>query len=440
MKNTLDQGFTLVEVLAALAIIGVLSAVSAPLILWANNPIQNATSQTSGILSQARSRAIATTSSIRVAPDPDSPDNTFKVEASNSRSCNPGTTALVGTFPQGTTLVKLSSTKGFSPGDKIKIGQYGGEDDIYSIVTTDSMSSTLTLGEKLRSAKSGSVEILANWKPDRTFFETDLTFPDDDDIEMSSNLTDDEWVVCFDSRGIAHITDDSEVTTADLEITLRREQSNKVGKVVISQGDRVISNSFDENASTAAEEEADRIAAEAEVARIAAEEAETARIAAEEAEADRIAAEEAEAARIAAEEAETARIAAEEAEIAEQAEAARIAAEKAEAARIAAEKAEAARIAAEKAEAARIAAEKAKADAAAAEEARAAEMICTDYRNNRCREEEQRGTETTWVCLKRQVRDDVTSGCNQWIDKDDAKCHKNRRDPQTNECLRWKRD
>ncbi|WP_259650848.1 signal recognition particle-docking protein FtsY, partial [Shewanella sp. MBTL60-112-B1] len=142
-----------------------------------------------------------------------------------------------------------------------------------------------------------------------------------------------------------------------------------------------------------AQAEAERVAAEAEQARIAAEQAEAQRLAAEQAaqaEAERVAAEaeqvrvaaEAEQARIAAEQAEAQRLAAEQAAQAEaervtaEAEQVRVA-EEAEQARIAAEQAEAQRLAAEQAaqaEAERVEAERVELEIVAAEQAEAARI------------------------------------------------------------------
>lgn len=231
MKNTPDQGFTLLEVLAALAIIGVLSAISAPLILWANKPLQNATYQTSGILTQGRSRAIATTSSLRIRPDPASPNTTLKIEASDTRSCDAGVTALTASHATSSTQINVVSTQGFAAGDQLKIGS----DETNNVVlTTDSENSVLTLGESLGStqADGSSVEIVENWNTDNSFFDSDRTLPSE--VAMTSNLTD--WVLCFDSRGIATISDASGVTTEDLEIILKSSQSIEEGKILVFQG------------------------------------------------------------------------------------------------------------------------------------------------------------------------------------------------------------
>ena len=48
--NTKNKGFTMVEVLAVLLILGVLAIVAVPIKSWAENPLGDATKQTVGIL------------------------------------------------------------------------------------------------------------------------------------------------------------------------------------------------------------------------------------------------------------------------------------------------------------------------------------------------------------------------------------------------------
>ncbi|OKH18738.1 Tfp pilus assembly protein FimT/FimU [[Limnothrix rosea] IAM M-220] len=231
MNNTQDQGFTILELLAALAIIGILSAITTPLIMWANKPLQNGTYQAAGIFSQGRSRAIATTSALRIQPNPSNPEHSFIVQASDTRSCDPNTTVLTGAIATDSNQLAVVSTQGFAAGDRLKIG----DDETENVVlTTDSNSATLTLGKPIGTAHSSgtTVEIIANWQNDKTFFQEDMTLPDT--VKMIGNLAD--WELCFDSRGIATVSDTFGIAEDDLEITLISEKSQKEGKIIVFQG------------------------------------------------------------------------------------------------------------------------------------------------------------------------------------------------------------
>ena len=148
-----QQGFTLLELLTALAIIGILSAITTPLVLWANKPLQNATYQAAGIFSQGRSRAIATTSALRIQPDPSDPTHSLIVEASDTRSCDPNTTQLTSDTPDLSNQLAVVTTQGFAAGDRLKIG----DDETENVVlTTDSSSSTITLGSPIGTTQGNS--------------------------------------------------------------------------------------------------------------------------------------------------------------------------------------------------------------------------------------------------------------------------------------------
>ncbi|WP_099239165.1 prepilin-type N-terminal cleavage/methylation domain-containing protein [Synechococcus sp. BDU 130192] len=227
-----EQGFTLIELLTVLSIVGILSVIAVPIIRWINNPLQNATYQVSGLLSQARSRAIAVSSALRIRPDPQDPKRLLLVETSDTRSCDTSSTELAANATTTSQELKVVSVQGFAPGDYLTIGSDENEN---IVLTTDSRLSTITLGKPLGTVQNSGAEIgiLKTWRNDRTFFDEDLEFSDN--IAMKSNLGDD-WELCFDSRGIATISDSDGVSKEDLEITLVNEKNNNVWKVIVFQG------------------------------------------------------------------------------------------------------------------------------------------------------------------------------------------------------------
>jgi prepilin-type N-terminal cleavage/methylation domain-containing protein len=69
MKPYSTQGFSLLELLVILAVIGILAGVAALSLNRLENPLNTASSTTAGLLKQARAKAMATTSGYRVKPD-----------------------------------------------------------------------------------------------------------------------------------------------------------------------------------------------------------------------------------------------------------------------------------------------------------------------------------------------------------------------------------
>ncbi|MBE9222125.1 prepilin-type cleavage/methylation domain-containing protein [Cyanobacterium stanieri LEGE 03274] len=212
-----EEGYTLPEILVALGMASMLGALA-----LASNPfgqtskLNNAGYQLEGILQQTRTRAIATTSAIRIEPDPDNPSTALKIESATTRGCE-AISALSAAVESDETQIPVVSTRGFSVGDKLKIGS---DDTDNQVIAIDDNSSLLTLGQAIGSTQpeDAVVELAQNWAPDGAVLAEDLTF--NEPMEIASNVTNDEWRLCFDSRGFATLFDAQGVVDQDLELTI----------------------------------------------------------------------------------------------------------------------------------------------------------------------------------------------------------------------------
>lgn len=88
-----QRGFTTIELLIVLGVLGVLFAVAFNDLRPLNNPLQNGTSQLSGFLKQVRVRAMATTSAYQVSPDTSNPNKVLIVRYGNT--CTAAATGTV---------------------------------------------------------------------------------------------------------------------------------------------------------------------------------------------------------------------------------------------------------------------------------------------------------------------------------------------------------
>ncbi|MGK7912560.1 MAG: prepilin-type N-terminal cleavage/methylation domain-containing protein [Synechococcus sp.] len=75
-----QQGFTLPELLAGVAIVSILLGIGGLTLMNQREPLRTATNDVEGAFKQARARAMATTSACTVQPDPDNPTTALSVQ------------------------------------------------------------------------------------------------------------------------------------------------------------------------------------------------------------------------------------------------------------------------------------------------------------------------------------------------------------------------
>lgn len=230
-KKENSRGYTLLETLAAVSIIGILAVVSGPVKSWVENPLSTGTNQTVGVLNLIRLRAISTTSAYRIKPDPLVPTNKFKVQIARTRGCE-SSTELTADATSTDQELSVASTEGLVVGDSIVVGS---DSDNNEIIATGS--STITLGEALGTSQeeNASIELINNWLNDMNLTEEDLTLPEE--ITISGSPTD--WTLCFDSRGHASLYDASGVVNDNLTLTLTNTSKKTKSEITILRGGAV---------------------------------------------------------------------------------------------------------------------------------------------------------------------------------------------------------
>ena len=78
-----EAGFSLIEIMATMALMGIMLAMVAPNLKVLNDPLQNATEQSIGFFKKTKARAVATTSAYLVEAN-----GQFQIKTSYANTCN----------------------------------------------------------------------------------------------------------------------------------------------------------------------------------------------------------------------------------------------------------------------------------------------------------------------------------------------------------------
>lgn len=225
------SGYTLIELLVVVAIIGILSAMVSIGKSWYENPLADSRDRVTGVLKAVRLKAMSTTSTYRVRPDPANPSQKLIVESTKSGSCD-ASTALRTATTASTQTLEVNSVNGFSMGDKIKIGSGSAKD----VLSVNPDAQTLQIGTPIGSiqAVNTPVTMVKTWVNDGIFMSEDLTLKDD--ITMAgSGVT--NWSVCVNSQGFITFFDGSnKMNGANLAVVLTNTKTSEANQVTLYPG------------------------------------------------------------------------------------------------------------------------------------------------------------------------------------------------------------
>lgn len=233
-----NSGYTLIEILTALMMFGILTAAAAPNILSLNKKGSStaeidAEKQFRSILQRARNTAIASTSAVRITPDPVKPDHKFLVEIAQTRNCNSVTNLTQDV--SSSDEIKVLSTGGFVETDKITVG--GSATEILAI--TDS--ATMKLTNPVTASTGAVVELADNWSVNRRLSGDDVTLPENKGTTLPQPLAEfsadiNNWTICINGRGVVYILNGNNQPQPQLTLTLTNVTNNETKDIVINQG------------------------------------------------------------------------------------------------------------------------------------------------------------------------------------------------------------
>jgi prepilin-type N-terminal cleavage/methylation domain-containing protein len=237
LKYQQNKGYTLIEILVTVAMFGILTAIAVPTILQQRGESSaeiDSRDKFQAILQQVRNGAIASTSAMRIQPDPAKPNNKFRVQIAQTRSCSSVT--KLSEDAVNTKDIKVLSSNGFNVGDKVTVG--GQNANILGI--PDFL--TLTLGDEITKPKDAVVELADNWRVNSRIGGNpeDVTLPQNGKTppQPLATFTADipNWTMCVNGRGILYILDKNDQPRESLTLTFKNVTTKGEETITINQG------------------------------------------------------------------------------------------------------------------------------------------------------------------------------------------------------------
>jgi prepilin-type N-terminal cleavage/methylation domain-containing protein len=239
-RGSMQQGFTLIEVLIVVVVVGILAAIAAP--MWAERPLRQGAQQTGSLFRQVRMRAMSNTTAFRIRPDltsviPGTQRATrFLVQASTGRACGATTNISTLTAPTvngASSVLPVNAVAGFNPTDRVTIGE---STTTYNVTAIDTGATQIIVGDtgpgnQGNALLGAEVELASVWNSGGQF--TGLI---SDQLQLASNKSEGvtvatemtigaqsvPWSLCYSAQGLAALYNarTGQVINADLELPL----------------------------------------------------------------------------------------------------------------------------------------------------------------------------------------------------------------------------
>jgi prepilin-type N-terminal cleavage/methylation domain-containing protein len=233
-------GYTLVELLVVMVVMGILSGIVINAKPWYQDPLKNSQDRLNSAIKTARTRAMTTTSTYRINANPSNPSEAIQIQKIRSGSCRASTT-LVQDLVAGETTIVVSDVNGFAIGDRLRVG--GTEANALSV---NFGNNTIILGAAVGAKTAGvTVETIKDWKNDGAFIDEDLNVnkkgsANEPDVSMAAQFDNNAasgWGICINSRGLVSLFDTSGIVAdKDLKLVLTNSRTNEKAEVIIAPG------------------------------------------------------------------------------------------------------------------------------------------------------------------------------------------------------------